>query len=217
MSSWEINLPYRSPAAPVAEIGELAHHLPEAERDVTRHLALLLAGDHGARTVGDALRVVENSGPAERRALHLARTRVGLEDTHTVDAHQRVELASHAARVAATSPWQMCGEPSCNVAPLNNLGAPIAVDVRRWWCERHRDLAQPGDLEPRGSGVRMAPSGALIIEEGEEARAAAEAESRRVLHEDRRAERQVEAVEQAEGERLRAAAFRRELGPGVPG
>jgi hypothetical protein len=220
--TWEIRLPYRDPASPVTEIAECARHLPdEAERAVVRQLALDLQLDHGCRSVGDAVSVVESADPAARRVLlDRARQRAGLPTTDEAEAHQRFEAASRAARVSggASSAWQMCGEPSCNQAPVNHLGAPVPVDVRRWWCEAHRDQAQPGDMQPVGSGIRISESGALVPDDpNSEAREAASAESRRRLHDDRVAARQVEAAEAAESERLRAAAFRRELPPGIPG
>jgi hypothetical protein len=219
--SWEIRLPHRNVDAPVAEIAECARVLPEAERDVTRQLVLLLTVDHHADTVGDALDVVEAADPAARRALlDRARQRAGLPTTDEVDGHERFEAASHAARVAgaATSGWQLCHAPDCNAIPLNELGVPVATDVRRWFCTAHEHLAQPGDLEPRGSGVRLAPSGALVpVDEGEEARQAAESKSREQVYRERRAEREVEAAVHAEHDRRRDEAFRRELPPGVPG
>ena len=102
--------------------------------------------------------------------------------------------------------------------PLNELGAPIPVDVRRWWCEQHRELAAERDLEPRGSGVRLSPSGALVpIDEGEEAREAAAAETRRVELEARLAEAEVEADAVRRHDQARAEEVRRLLPPQVPG
>lgn len=220
--TWEIRLPYRDPVSPVSEIGECARHLPdEAERATVRQLALDLQLDHGCHSVDDAVSIVETADPAARRVLlDCARRRAGLPTTSEVEAHERVEAASHAGRVSggASSPWQFCGEPSCNQMPVSASGAPVPVDVRRWWCETHRHLAAAGDMSPPGSGIRLSPSGALVpVDEAEEARASVAAESRRRLHEERVASRQVEAAEAAEGERLRAEAFRRELGPGIPG
>jgi hypothetical protein len=84
--------------------------------------------------------------------------------------------------------------------------------VRRWFCNAHRDQAQPGDLEPRGSGIRISASGALVpVDPDEEARAAAAAESRRNRLADEAALRAVEAAEQAEHKRLRDEAFLAEL------
>lgn len=134
--------------------------------------------------------------------------------------HRRYEAASLAGRVRAShsSPWQLCHADGCNAMPLNELGAPIPVDVRRWWCEQHRELAAQRDLEPRGSGVRLSPSGALVpIDEGEEAREAAAAETRRVELEARLAEAEVEADAVRRHDQARAEEVRRLLPPQVPG
>jgi hypothetical protein len=102
--------------------------------------------------------------------------------------------------------------------PINELGAPIPVNVRRWWCDAHRDEAADGDMEPRPSRLRYSPSGAIVeYDPDEEARAAAAEESRRRVREDRLAERAVEAAAKRESDEGRAAAFRRELPPGFPG
>jgi hypothetical protein len=75
--------------------------LPEAERAVTRQLALDLMLD-GARTVGDALAVVKSADQAARRALpDRAQRRAGLPTTAEVDAGERVEQASYSEFVKA--------------------------------------------------------------------------------------------------------------------
>jgi hypothetical protein len=55
--------------------------------------------------------------------------------------------------VGKESPWRLCHEPTCNALPLNELGAPITVDVRKWWCARHRHLAVEGDRRELPPGV----------------------------------------------------------------
>jgi hypothetical protein len=116
------------------------------------------------------------------------------------------------------SAWQLCHADGCNTVPMNELGVPVETSVRKWFCPDHQHLAAPGDMEARGSGIRISEGGALVpIDEGDEARDAAEAESRRRLREERAAEREHDAAVAAAQERLREEAFRAELGPGVPG
>jgi hypothetical protein len=137
-----------------------------------------------------------------------------------VETQERFRQACDAARLKAgkESPWQLCHEPTCNTLPLNELGAPVAVHVRKWWCERHRHLAAEGDMEPRPAPWRLSESGALVeVDAEEEARQASEAERRQRVHEEELAARRVEAAEHAQHARLRKEAFRRELGPGIPG
>ena len=99
--TWTINLPHRSLDAPVGEIVECARALPEAERAVTRQLALDLMLD-GASTVGDAVDLVKSADPAARRAfLDRARRRAGLPTTTEADARERVERLSYSQFVRA--------------------------------------------------------------------------------------------------------------------
>ena len=112
----------------------------------------------------------------------------------------------------------MCGESSCDEVPLNELGAPVAVNVRRWWCEQHRHLAQPGDMQPPGPGVRISESGALVpVDEHDEERDAAKLASRRVELEARLAESAADAAAGRRHREAREAEVRRLLPPGVPG
>ena len=67
-------------------------------------------------------------------------------------------------------------------------------------------------MEPRPLRLRYSPSGAIVeYDPDEEARAAAAEESLRRQHEDRLAERAVEAAAMREHDEARATAFRREL------
>jgi hypothetical protein len=221
MSDWTIRIPHRDSASPVTEIADSARVLPEAERDVARQLALLLAVGHDCRTVGDALHVVETADPAARRALlDQARQRADLPTTAEVEAHERFEHANRAAsaRASTNSSWQLCHAADCNAVPMNELGVPCETLVRRWFCPTHEHLAADGDMEPRGSGIRIAESGALVpVDEGEEAREAATAESRRLQMEAQAAERAVEAESARINRQAREAELRTLLPPGVPG
>jgi hypothetical protein len=96
--------------------------------------------------------------------------------------------------------------------PVNEVGVPVPVSVKRWWCESHRDQAAPGDMSIRSSGIRISESGALVpIDEGEIAKAEAEAEIRRQQHERRLAERKLETERLHLEEEARDAAFRSAL------
>jgi hypothetical protein len=154
---------------------------------------------------------------AERRALlDRFRKRAGLDTTTDIDARRRFEAANRNARLIAAqeSPWQICAEPTCNEIPINELGAPIPVDARRWWCPAHRHLADEGDMLPRPIGLRIAPSGAIVpVDPDEEARGLVAAESRRHQHEAKLADRKADAQELASVERARRARVERELPP----
>jgi hypothetical protein len=220
--SWELRIPFRdrSELLDVDAFTDLPSYLHSADRGVVRHV-LIKARLRGARTVGDLLDELAEASPERRRELlDEARVEAGLAATEEVEAQERFRQANDAARLKAgkESPWQLCHEPSCNALPLNEVGVPVAVNARKWWCERHRHLAGEHDMEPRSAPWRLSESGALVeYDPEEEQRQAAEAERRQRAHEEKLAARRVEAAEHEEHERLRDAAFRRELGPGVPG
>ena len=219
--SWQLHVPCRGRDDSLVEVGGFVRHLEGEHRLVARELAMYAATELGMSTAGELLDHLEASGPAERRELlDHARSRAGLDDTETVDGIRRARMASDAgrARAAANSPWQLCHADGCNVQPMNSLGAPMMVSARRWFCDQHRHLAQPGDMEPPGPGVRISESGALVpIDEHEKAREAAKAESRRVELEARLAESEAGADAVREYRRAREEEVRRLLPPGVPG
>jgi hypothetical protein len=175
-----------------------------------------------ATTAGDLIDKLKAASPDERRGmLDAARVKAGLPTTAEVEGRQRYEAACATARAqgAAQSPWQLCHADACNAAPVNHLGAPVPVDVIRWFCAAHIDQAAPGDMAPRGSGLRIAPSGAIVPvdDPAEHAKQAAAAESRRRALEHEQAERAVEAEAKRQHDEARAAETRRLLPSGVPG
>ena len=146
------------------------------------------------------------------RVLDGLRRKLGMKTS----AQKDFEAASTRARLAASRVWQTC--PVCGCVPVNEVGVPVPVSVRRWWCEAHRDQAQPGDMQPYTSGIRMSESGSLLpIDDREWEKIRAEQEIRRQRHERRLAERKLEAEALRREEGARLEAFRRELPPGIPG
>jgi AAA domain len=177
--------------------------------------------ERGQRAIAPALAasaLVVFDGVTEALALHGIDMNSNVEVARWLTSLPRRVAAAGAVVVLLDHVWQLCHEPTCNALPLNELGAPVAVSVRKWWCERHRHLAAEGDMEPRPSRLQFSPSGAIVeVDPEEEARQAAEAERRQREHEEKLAARRVEAAEHEEHERLRKEAFRAELGPGIPG
>ena len=104
----------------------------------------------------------------------------------------------------------MCA--ACGRQPINEVGVPVEVDCKRYWCSEHEHLAAPGDLAPRETEWRYSESGAIIEHNpAEVAREEAQAESRRRRHEQRLAEREFEAERMRREKEARDAAFRAEL------
>jgi hypothetical protein len=182
MSDWEIRIPYRTRSDSLVDVATEARAPDPDDREVVRQLVLDAAGA-GMRKVGELLDDLEHFSPAERRVLlDQARRRAGLATTGEAEEDARFERANQAARIQASlnSAWQVCNAADCTAIPMNELGVPVETSVRKWFCPAHVHLAAEGDMEPRSSGIRIAESGALLeIDEAEEARVAAKAESRR--------------------------------------
>jgi hypothetical protein len=173
VTDWQIRLPFRSRTDPLTSVADAARELPTGEeRAIVRQLVLDEIVGGSATTAGELLDKLEKASPPERRKmLDDARVGAGLLSTATVEAHRRVEMASHAARIKAgaeTRPLRLAYSESGGFIDLN---------------ERDDDAA----------------------------RARAKEESLRRVHEDRLAERAVEAEAIREHDEARAAAFRREL------
>jgi hypothetical protein len=209
--TWHIHVPHYHRGTSLVDVAALASELDGEDRTTSRALALYAVTDLGMKNVGELLDFLAAAGPAGcRRLLNHVRKAAGLVDIKTVEARREYERANAAgvARASVDSGWQLCHADGCNEAPMNEVGCPIATEVRRWFCPNHRDQAVPGDLEPRGSGIKISECGTLIpADPDEEARAGEAAESRRRQLEDQAAAREHEAAEIRDGERRQAAAF----------
>jgi hypothetical protein len=86
-----------------------------------------------------------------------------------------------------------CAAEGCNAMPLGPGGAPITVQDRRWWCDRHRDQAGEHDHLPLDDVARIGPNFELIPAPSEQRAMAAKDEQRRREHERRLQERAAEA------------------------
>jgi hypothetical protein len=195
--SWQLQIPFRCRDDSLSDVAEAAHVLPTDEAAIVRQLVLNEIVGGQATTAGELIDRLEQASPAERRELlDAARVKAGLESTEQVEGRRKVEAASAAGRAtaAAESPWQICHAERCDAAPINHLGSQIPVDAKRWFCPAHRDQAAPGDMDPRPSRLRYAPSGAIIeVDPVEEAKEAAREDSRRAIAEAQAADRAADA------------------------
>jgi hypothetical protein len=154
MSDWSIRVPFfgeRDEDIGLA-ISQTRHYSDAEEGQIVRQILIGMQCD-GAGTIGAALDRLEGAGQAGRRQLlDRARMAVGLPDTETVEIR---EHNAAAAAVAVPPPFPRC--PACNRYPTDSLGFPDwnIPPVKRWWCEEHRDQAEPGDLGPPPSGIRL--------------------------------------------------------------
>jgi hypothetical protein len=219
--TWTIRIPGR-PSDPLNEktIFDLPRALDDPEdREIAREL-FFHCYTSGVKTVGGVVRGLEQLTHYERRRLlDVLRKKAGLADTATVEQQREYKAANARGAVVAgqNSGWQLCHAPDCNTVPMSELGVPIVATVRRWFCPAHRDQAQPGDMEPRGSGIRISESGALVpVDEGETERAAERAKSAAASRDAAEAERKVEAEERRRYQQAVADDTRRLTPPGVP-
>ena len=216
--TWELKLPVRDEDEVVStRTIELADHLADDDAAICRELLWLAreVAHPQACTVGMVAQVLESFDNRMRRAtLNVCRHRAGLPMTKAIEDQAAFEAAQKAgaARLAETSPWQVCAEPTCKAVPVDSTGLQVPVDVRRWWCSNHIHLASEDDMSPRPPALRMSASGTGLVdvaeEEAEQAREQARAESRRRQREAQQAERAVEAAERAEFEKALAETWK---------
>ena len=218
--TWQLRLPLRDFDEPLdaRALDELPQALGDGDEErVTRSLLLSAWIDHGCKTVGDVKTLLAMATPERRRELlDLARESAGLKTATRIDFEQQFarDQANARVRAAATSPYQVCAADGCGAVPVNEVGAPIPTDVRRWWCEAHRDQAAPGDTQPRPPRIRLTDCGVLVEHDAdEEERARVAEKSRQRIRELREAERAAEAEELHALEEARRAKHRRELPP----
>jgi hypothetical protein len=125
-----LRIPYVDLRDPVDQKAlELANTLEDPEERAVAREVLSAAHLAGMPTVGGVVGFFERLGPAERKTLlDKIRGRLGFKTSE----RRRFEAANReaAAYVAAHSPWQTCAE--CGALPVNEVGVPIRVNVRRW-------------------------------------------------------------------------------------
>jgi hypothetical protein len=172
VSRWQITLPYRSETDPVSSISDAARAagLDASGREVAREVALHLATEGGARTVGDAISALDRMTPAERRGLlDDVRARCELESTRKVDA--REWLASERQRIARL------GDQPGPALRISASGAIIEDDPRE--AERARVEAETRRRRHEQRLAARAHEGAELMDERE----AEQARERRELPE----------------------------------
>jgi hypothetical protein len=221
--NWEIRLPVRDEDEIVGTkaILELPDLLDSGEdADVIREL--LIASRLAATYLGKSVTVgllgqwLGTLEPGQRRRLlDLARHKAGLPTSGEVEQAAVFDQAQRAgrARMAESSSGQVCAADGCRNVPIDGAtGIPTITDAKRWWCPDHRHRAADGDMEPRPSPLRMAPSGAGFVDvaeaEAEEMRQAADARRRAFEREQKLRERAAEAAERDEYKRAMAEAWR---------
>jgi hypothetical protein len=136
VTDWQLQIPFRSRSDTLADVAEAARELPQGEsRDVARQIALGALVDGTATSAGELLDQIEKATPEQRRKmLDDARVKAGLPTTATVEAHRRVEMASHAGRIKAATdhrPIRLGYSESGAIIDLNERDDDIARERAR--------------------------------------------------------------------------------------
>jgi hypothetical protein len=180
MSDWTADIPCRDKGEPLnlLSILEVCRELDDpTERNVASYLLEYASNELGANTFGDVLSILGQASPeACRQLLDRARAENGLESTCEVDSQR--DLAAARRDDPPPPPSLQVGPPrdpqgfasmgcaaeGCRTFPVDELGKPVPVRVRKWWCPEHRHLAAPGDLDPwQGPGLRYGPGGGIEL------------------------------------------------------
>lgn len=123
------------------------------------------------------------------------------------------EEAQRVPRAAQESRLQICHADGCSQVPVDDFGALVEVDCRKWFCPQHRDQAAAGDLAPPPpAAIRIEPGGWVNdVNPIEVQREAVAAESLRRRREAQFAERRAEAERAAREEQAAETARQAEL------
>ncbi len=200
--TWEIAVPYRGEDDWTLDVIPAAREVLEGDDLKVVEQVAYDAMVRGKTKIGDLLNELEAAGPdGRRRIVDKARVACGLDTLEDAAAHQRFLQANAAlrgtGRDAGGKSIQGCHAPDCQAMPVDELGAPVPSAASRWFCSRHEDQAQPGDLDP--------PEPKYVIDFATMSVKAVGREQERLLEEDRERERQAAAREQRrreESERL---------------
>ncbi|MGZ5308657.1 MAG: hypothetical protein ACXWDP_05640 [Solirubrobacterales bacterium] len=212
--NWQIDIPYNDRGDLVLDAITAAKQEFGAD-DQRTQIVEVLARDalhnRGITTIDALLDELGGLDQAQVRArLDEARSKLGLPSTGEVDKRRedfRFEAAFRRLQPPPPPKWsplQSCHAPDCPALPVNEAGALREVTVERWFCPRHRDLAQPGDLERHEPAIiALSGTGAPIYSEKERRRRAEWAKQRDQKQE--RERRQREELRAAEADAIEEA------------
>jgi hypothetical protein len=200
----EVRVPFPDPLKPehtIADVHAAIRKTPELN-DEERQVAEAIA--YGALTRGTTQAAEldkELKGPDARRIVDEARESIGLRTIAAEEADRRWERVNAnlpPGRDADGRIFQVCAAQNCNVWPMTEMGVPMKVADRVWWCDRHKDQAGPDDHLP--------PEVKYVLDFATMSPRAVGAERERLLEEDR--ERERKAAERTRRRREEAKALR---------
>ena len=207
MTEWAIRFPFREPDSPITDVAIDAQDLEDPEERAVVRALVLQAVLGGCATAGDLRVLLASRTPAERRPLlDSAREAAGLKSASDIEADEKFEAVQQQARLnssgrdAEGKAFQGCAAQDCSAFPMDAAGLPVPVADRRWWCDRHRHLAEPGDDEPPVDVVAIDGLFGLVEAPSVVAAMQAKDDRRREADERRRREHraEVEAIRKAE-------------------
>jgi hypothetical protein len=226
VTDWQIRIPHvgRNTPLDVEALGVAGRGLQGEDRQIAQRLLLDAVTDPKMGTVGDFLDHLSQIGHAGRRELlNETRALLGLPSVEAVDVKREMAATSRALgqlpkRDEHGYIVSICAAPNCRVLPVNSqTGAPEPTNVRKWWCERHRHLADPRDFAVWRPRIAYSPSGGIVFLDDEEVRQKKEAAIQRreaAEREQRHLERQAEAREQGDTDAAWAEHYRPPRGVG---
>ena len=211
--SWEIPFAYQSRDQTLSEALECGVDRVFEGEDYAVFIKLLFATDLRVETMGHLeahIKGLDRDG--RRRLLDRTRKSAGLPTTGEVERAQALRRARaddpprpapQPSRDQHGALIQQCRAEGCEAMSTDAGGAIAPVKARRFWCETHLDLAEPGDLDdwqaeqvvsldPLTGGIRFPEEDALAAEHYR--REAEEREEKR---------RKEQESRKAEAERLR--------------
>ena len=200
--TFTISIPHKSRDESLVDVMSHCRDARQDEtRDVMRQLVYKARIDHGITTAGALLDFLNGlDAPGRRALLDEARQECALPSLEELEIAERAEAT---IRRGTVPPMPRCAVGDCPNVPTR-FGAFYDPGVRRWWCPEHEHLAQPGDLEPHGSGLRLSPSGVPIPVDADEEAAEREREE---THRGRlAAQAEIRAVEAAQARASKQAA-----------
>jgi hypothetical protein len=147
----QIRVPFPEPIKPehtITDVIDLIRKSPELddeERDVARAIAFK-APERGTVRAAELVRELEGAGA--RTIVDEARTSIGLRTIAEEEADRDFEMRSAGLRPGRTDGKAVQQCPHCSAVSSTPEGALRPTHEKRWHCDRHRHLAEPGDLEP---------------------------------------------------------------------
>ncbi len=220
--SWSFQIPCGDPSERLnvwTILQTTAEIADPIDRRISAHMLERLSDEFGAGTFGDAIELLTEAGSAGRRELlDSARVECGMRSTGEVDAARDLARArrddvpppprSGPMRDPAGLAWMGCAAEGCQTFPVDDLGKPVPVRARKWWCFQHRDRAAEHDLDDwTGPALTIGPNGLEQPEDeaerahyqriDDERKAADEERNRRAQEDDERL-RKLEAEQKPE-------------------